>query len=195
MGLKIYNIRKKGLLGFTYSFETTEYTKFYKFNVVDKYADYVFVVPYLKMTYSKFIKIAGTHVFNLDSRELIVYLKQVEFVDEEPYLIDSPQQLKPYYLEVYRQINGTIEVKEVYKLIKFLGWGFEVVKVREKEPLSDQENFCISKEQIDLISLFKNQENVDYANPESVYTSFISVREYMEFYRSVLDSLTTSVVL
>ena len=156
------------------------------------YADYVFVLPYTKNKFQSMCALDNCFPFCLDKKQMICYLKNIIFLGISPENIhaDIDWCLPKYYLECTRTVQGLMNVKEVYRLDKFVGYGFEVLKARYKDPFTDKDNFSISKETIDLITLFKNQEDIDFAESNALYTSFIDESFFVDCYEYILKQLS-----
>jgi len=189
-----YQIKKYSInsISITENLHLNQETCFYKFNEFIEnnvsYATYVCVLPYSKKDYYAMNRFDRSFIYViLPTQEMIVVFKDYHFLNEEPPLIHSPFIFDTMYLECGRSVNGVYETKEMYKLIEFTGYGFDVIKVTFKDPLTDQEIPSISREIIDLPTLFRDQKGIDIFEADALCTDFMEQHMFDYFYNFVLS--------
>jgi len=166
--------------------ELPEFACFYKCNefVSDniEYATYSVLIDYSKRDYLKLHRHSFTFIYLLTPiNKMIVILKDCCFLNFEPYLMMQPFKVDNFYLQCDYIYNGVSDTKEMYKLLTFLGDRFEVIKVRYKDPYTDQEIPSISKEFISLPELFHDQYELCVKEVDNIYTKFTSEKMFKYF--------------
>lgn len=174
--------------------EVPDFTMFYKFNSFTvnnvSYATYSCILKYDEEVYLTFYRMINVFVYYLAPLDkMIVVFKNYRFIhDSEPYTTLNPFYVEPLYLECFRNQGGVRDTKEVYKLLRYTGFGFDVIKLTFKDPLLDQEHPSISREMIDLATLFRDQEELTIDEVDEIRTTFIDETSY-EYFLDFINSL------